>query len=252
MTMGNSSAPEDPASHGASASLQGWPARCSLAELARILTMLHGHQAPSESSLKKWSAAGAFSGCVALPHQPPGRAPSSATRDVLIRHLRGGRPGLQLDTQGAIARVYAQWPHLADSGAPAALDLAAARAADHLEARLGTVLSAVALGATTAEVDSRAASEPCSTGVALQQVLEQMTAMRQEMARMRSELAQFSAMRNNLITKLDNAVSRAQGSNGAGAPAASMDPLIEARHNRDMGVLKSMLGEILAVVTKSD
>jgi len=250
--MENSLPAGDPVLPSVAASLQGWPPRCSLAELARILTMLHGHQAPSESSLKKWSAAGAFSDCVAPPQETAERAPSSATRDALRRQPRGGRPGLRLHTQRAIARVYAQWPHLGGPGAPAALDLAAARAADHLEARLGPVLSAAVLAATAAEPVARADSVAFSTEAALQHVLEQMTAMRQEMARMRGELAQFTAMRNNLITKLDNAVSRAQGSMGGGASAAGVDPLIEARHNRDMGVLKSMLGEILAAVTKGD
>lgn len=242
----------DPGTQDPSHPWQGWPPHCTLAQLARILTMLHGHQAPTESTLKKWSAAGTFSDCVLAPDETIEPAPSSATRDVLLSPPRAGRPGLRLRTQGALAKVHAQWPHLGGTAAPAALDLAAARAADHLEARLAPVLSAVALNSVAPEPVAGAAPQACNTGAALAQVLEQMTAMRQEMARLRGELTQFTAMRNNLITKLDNVVSRARDSIGASAHAASVDPLIEARHNRDMGVVKSMLGEILAAVTKGD
>ncbi len=110
----------------------GWPPFCSLAELARMLTMMHGNQAPTESSLKKWSAAGEFDRCVATDQSAAASPePRAFTReDLLRRGKRAGRPGLRLDTRAAIARVYELWPHLTDTGSQAVLDLAVARVAE--------------------------------------------------------------------------------------------------------------------------
>src|SRR5437868_6003715 len=97
---------------------RGWPPYCSLAELARIMTMVHGHQAPTESSLKKWSAGGEFNSCIVKDSAGLDPAPVPAfTREALMRgRTRGGRPGLRLDTRRAITRIYELWPHLADTG----------------------------------------------------------------------------------------------------------------------------------------
>ena len=69
-----------------------------------------------------------------------------------------------------------------------------------------------------------------------------------EMAAVRRELAQFSTLRNNLITKLDDVVARAKDSFAGGAQTGGpgFDPLAEARRDRDMGIMKSTLAEILA------
>lgn len=216
---------------------RGWPPFCSLAKLARILTMVHGHQAPTESSLKKWSAGGAFNTCIVRDSGTP--APGSA---------RVGRPGIRLDTRRAVARVYELWPHLADTGSQAVIDLAVARVTDSLEARLSRLAPASAAPSPAALTTTRQApGSDSSSNELLQELLRQMTAMRRDMTEVKREVAQFSALRNNLITKLDDAVARAQAAIGAsGSTAASgIDPLVEARRDRDMGVVKSMLGEIL-------
>lgn len=233
-----------------------WPPFCSLAELARMMTMVHGHQAPTESSLKKWSAGGEFNSCIVKGSTRLEPAPVPAfTREALLRgRTRAGRPGLRLDTRRAITRVYELWPHLADTGSQAVLDLAVARVADNLESRLTHLVLPTAAPSPAAPT---ANLQPPSPGPAsdelLQELLRQMTAMRQEMAEVKREVAQFSAMRNNLITKLDDAVARAQEAivtGGGTRSAGGTDPLVEARRDRDMGVVKSMLGEILESVGK--
>lgn len=231
---------------------QGWPPFCTLAELARILTMLHGHQAPTESSLKKWSAAGEFSSCIApqAAEHEFGPPPASFTGEALSRSRRGGRPGLRLDTRLAIARVYELWPHLTDTGSQAILDLAVARAADSLELRL-TRLVASSPAPSSPVLAAAPATAHDSSSELLGELLGQMKSLRQEMAEVKREMAQFSAMRNNLITKLDDAVARAQEAIGGGSRSGGgPDPLVEARRDRDMGVVKSMLSEILESLKK--
>jgi hypothetical protein len=232
---------------------QGWPPFCSLADLARILTMIHGHQAPTESSLKKWSAGGEFSSCVAAPPPDldPAQAPSSFTREALLRRQRGGRPGLRLDTRLAINRVYALWPHLTDTGSNAVLDLAVARAADSIESRLTHLVAQAAPPPSPPPAATLSDPEVPSSEL-LQELLRQITSMRQEMSEVRREVAQFSAMRNNLITKLDDAVARAHEAiaSGGSRSGGGTDPLVEARRDRDMGVVKSMLSEILESLGK--
>lgn len=72
------------------------------------------------------------------------------------------------------------------------------------------------------------------------------------MAAVRRELAQFSALRNNLITRLDDVVARAKEAVAGNVTAAAPnpDPLAEARRDRDMGVMKSTLSEILAALER--
>ncbi|CAN7784177.1 hypothetical protein LJR175_008380 [Variovorax sp. LjRoot175] len=217
-----------------------------------MLTMMHGHQAPTESSLKKWSAAGEFTNCIAPESTALEivQAPSSFTREALLRRQRGGRPGLRLDTRLAISRVYELWPHLTDTGSQAVLDLAVARAADSLESRLTRLVAPAQ--APSPPPPAAAAADPVPSNELLQELLRQMSSLRQEMVEVKREVAQFSAMRNNLITKLDEAVVRAQeaiGSGGARAAGGS-DPLVEARRDRDIGVMKSMLSEILESLGK--
>ncbi|MDM0109722.1 hypothetical protein QTH97_32725 [Variovorax sp. J22R24] len=217
-----------------------------------MLTMMHGHQAPTESSLKKWSASGEFTACVA-PESEVGElapTPSSFAGEAMLRPRRGGRPGLKLDTRRAINRVYELWPHLADTSAQAVLDLAVARAADSLESRLARLFASAPSSASPTAAEPPAGAEP-PTAI-LEELLRQVTSLRQEMTEVKREVAQFSAMRNNLITKLDDAVARAQEAiaTGTGRAGSGSDPLVEARRDRDMGVVKSMLSEILESVQK--
>ena len=227
----------------------GWPPICTLAELARILTLVHGVRAPTESSLKKWSAAGVFRSCVVTESevQAPD-APSSLVRQALQRPSRAGRRGLRLRTSLAIAKVYERWPFLADSDPQAMVELVVARTADHLRsaiiqaAPLSTGSPSAPAVATAPRTDESAA--------ALQGMERQIAQLSQEMAAVKREMAQFSALRNNLITKLDEAVARVKDALGGAPSAGGVDPLVEARRDRDMGMMKSTLSEIQAALQR--
>lgn len=219
----------------------GWPPFCSLAELARILTLVHGVRAPTESSLKKWSAAGVFRPCIATEDEVLQAAPApSPVQALLQRPRRAGRPGLTLRTEQAIGRVHELWPFLGDSDPHAVVELVVARTADHLRSALG---QAQATGASVPP--ARPEDHPASpTPPGLDAIERQLTVLTQEMAALKREVAQFSALRNNLITRLDDAVVHAKDALAAGA-GKGHDPLVEARRDRDMGVMKSTLSEIL-------
>lgn len=194
------------------------PEASTLAGLARILSRLYGDHAPTESTLKKWSGLGIFAACEV-----------KGKREV----SRGaGRPGLRLDVQKAIALVLTQWPHLTDTSS----DSVAASPSP-------------AATSTQASVDRPSDSSPREAlpAAELTAIANQLTALQEEMRAVRREVAQFSALRNNLVTRLDEVVARAQEIVALGSRNSSggHDPLVEARRDRDMGVLKSMMGEIL-------
>ncbi|MBO9647692.1 MAG: hypothetical protein J7605_04215 [Variovorax sp.] len=226
-----------------SANAPPWPTTCTLAELGRILTMMHGPQAPSESSLKKWNAMGIFEGCASDDMGATVDAGVSFTQERLCRPRRAGRPGLRLNTELAIQRVQDQWPHLAHADTQAIVELAVARTADRLQ-------SAVARLSLSGAVAEAAPASHSRTGVILEKVEEQLATLHEEMVAVKRELAQFSALRNNLITRLDEAVARAQDALSGHAPGAGPDPLVEARRDRDMGVLKSMMSDILEAIER--
>src|SRR4051812_22809314 len=99
------------------------PAVSSIADLGRILVLLHGANAPSAATLKKWSAGGEFRACL-LPEGdvsgvPTRSAPTHGEGSAL--RARRGRPGLRLSTDRAIARVYELWPQLVESSNPASV-----------------------------------------------------------------------------------------------------------------------------------
>ncbi len=220
-----------------------WPATCTLAELGRILTMMHGPQAPSESSLKKWNAMGIFEGCTSEDAEEAADAGASFTRESLRRPRRAGRPGLRLRTELAIQRVQDQWPHLTHTDTQAIVELAVARTADHLQ-------SAVERLRPSGAVDQVASTSAHRADATLEKIELQLAALHEEMVAVKRELAQFSALRNNLITKLDEAVARAQDALAGRTPGAGPDPLVEARRDRDMGVLKSMMGDMLEALER--
>lgn len=223
-----------------------WPRACTLAELGRILAMMHGPQAPSESSLKKWSATGVFADCLA-DINPAGSSTESPsfTQDSLRRPKRAGRPGLRLITELAIQRAHDQWPHLAQADTHAIVELAVARTADRLQ-------SAVARLATSTEAAPAPSAPLPPTEPLLLKIEAQLASLHDEMVGIKRELAQFAALRNNLITRLDEAVARAQEALSARSSGTGPDPLVEARRDRDMGVLKSMMGEMLAALERID
>ncbi|MDM0032371.1 hypothetical protein QTI33_09565 [Variovorax sp. J22P271] len=200
--------------------------------------------------MKKWSAGGEFSSCMFHDSTDlnPALNPASTSEALMRGRARGGRPGLRLDTRKAIARVYELWPHLAETGSQVVLDLAVVRVIQNLESRLTRLVpdASAPSPASPATTLQSTTPGPASDGL-LQELLRQIAAMRHELAEVKREVAQFSAMRNNLITKLDDAVARAQEAIAAGGTRAGggTDPLVEARRDRDMGVVKSMLGEIL-------
>lgn len=86
----------------------------------------------------------------------------------------------------------------------------------------------------------------------LQKIEVQLSALQEEVVAVKRELAQFSALRNNLITRLDDAVARAQEALAGRTSGPGPDPLVEARRDRDMGILKSMMGEILETLERID
>ncbi|MEJ8812839.1 hypothetical protein WKW77_17265 [Variovorax ureilyticus] len=220
-----------------------WPSTCTLAELGRILTMTHGPQAPSESTLKKWNAMGIFADCRSDGASDMVEADSSFTRESLRRPRRAGRPGLALHTELALQRVRDQWPHLTHTDTQAIVELAVARTADRLQSAVERLRPS---GAAT-EVPSAAANRADAT---LEKIEVQLAALHEEMVAVKRELAQFSALRNNLITRLDEAVARAQDALSGRTPGVGPDPLVEARRDRDMGVLKSMIGDMLEALER--
>jgi hypothetical protein len=223
----------------------GWPPVCTLAELARILTLVHGVRAPTESSLKKWSAAGAFRSCVASDDEvAAAQAPSSIVHAALQRPRRAGRPGLQLSTAKALGRVYELWPFLAESDNQAVVELVVARTADHLRSAMGQ-----AMMPATPVPASPDSGVPGAGVAALEQIELQLAALAHDVNALKREVAQFAALRNNLITRLDDAVTHAKEALAGGRPSG-VDPLVEARRDRDMGVMKSTLAEILAALQR--
>lgn len=223
----------------------GWPPLCTLAELARILTLVHGVRAPTESSIKKWSAAGAFRSCLASEDEiQAAEAPSSLSQNLLQRPRRAGRPGLKLRTAQAIGRVYELWPFLGESDPHAVMELVVARTADHL--RLAIAQAAPSGSHPPEKAIDAAAAEADHLAPALKEVERQVALLTHEIAALKREVGQFAALRNNLITRLDDAVVRAKETLERGGPGGgSIDPLVEARRDRDMGVMKSTLAEIL-------
>jgi hypothetical protein len=222
----------------------GWPPVCTLAELARILTLVHGMRAPTESSLKKWSAAGAFRSCMASDDEVAAAQAPSSIHAALQRPRRAGRPGLQLSTAKALGRVYELWPFLADSDNQAVVELVVARTADHLRSAMGQAMMPLAPLPASPE------SGVAGAGVAaLEQIELQLAALAHDVNALKREVAQFAALRNNLITRLDDAVAHAKEALAGGRPSG-VDPLVEARRDRDMGVMKSTLAEILAALQR--
>ncbi len=217
--------------------LEAWPPSCTLAELGRILAMTHGPHAPSESLLKKWSASGVFQDCLVGP-APEGSDPAaSLTQQTLLRPRRAGRPGLRLNTQQALQRVRDQWPQLAHFDTQAVFELAVARTADRLQ-------TAATAWSPSGRSEGDALALPLGAAM-LEKIEIQLSALQEEVVAVKRELAQFSALRNNLITKLDEAVARAQEALSGRGSGTGADPLVEARRDRDMGVLKSMMSDIL-------
>jgi len=142
-------------------------------------------------------------------------------------------------TSSALSRVHELWPFLGESDPHAVMELVVARTADHLR----TAITQAACAQPASPPSDGTAASPGTA--ALQEIQQQLATLSQEVASLKREVAQFSALRNNLITRLDEAVARAKDALAHGAPGAGIDPLVEARRDRDMGVMKSTLTEIL-------
>ncbi|MDR6536669.1 hypothetical protein J2739_002442 [Variovorax soli] len=178
---------------------------------------------------------------------PAPEAPSSLVGQALQRPSRAGRRGLRLRTSLAIAKVYERWPFLADSDPQAMVELVVARTADHLRS---AIIQAAPLSTAWPSAPAVAATSRADESAAVLQGMErQIALLSQEMAAVKREMAQFSALRNNLITKLDEAVARVKDALG-GTPSGGVDPLVEARRDRDMGIMKSTLSEIQAALQR--
>ncbi|CAN7761064.1 hypothetical protein LJR290_007094 [Variovorax sp. LjRoot290] len=230
-----------------------WPEISSVADLGRILVILHGASAPSEAMLKKWSASGEFRECLIASRgeaDPGGQDGANAKGTVLPG--KPGRPGLRLATDKAIARVYELWPQLADSNPKAVFEEAVARTARQLSAVLRPLMHdqvAPAAPAHRFHEATPAAAPPSEELAEWQQRIEQvLVTLGDDVREMRREMAQFAALRNNLITRLDEVVARSRETLLATARAdgGGGNPIVEARRDRDMGVLKSTIDQILS------
>jgi hypothetical protein len=199
--------------------------------------MLHGASAPSEAMLKKWSAAGEFRGCLASA-ESHSEDPGAHAR---VGPPKPGRPGLRLATERALARVHELWPRLAESDPGAVFELAVARTTHQLAAALAPLVRDHSL----AERAAPPSSVPSADDLAKwQQTVDgSLAAIAQDLKELRRELAQFNAMRNNLLTRLDEVVVRSREA-AAGREGAGADPLAEARRERDMRSLKSSVDQM--------
>lgn len=236
-----------------------WPRVSSVADLGRILVILHGASAPSDATLKKWSASGEFRECLIGENPIPEDegCPERVTRKGAPTHAKPGRPGLQLVTDKAIARVYELWPQLADSDPKAVFEQAVARTARQLTAAIRPLMHESP--PTHASSSAAIASEPVTTTHGphekWQQRVEQMLlTLSLDVKDLRREMAQFTALRNNLITRLDEVVARSRESLLAASrsEAGANDPIVEARRDRDMGVLKSTIDQILSALERME
>ena len=221
-----------------------WPRYCSIADLGRMLVILHGTHAPSDALLKKWSAAGEFRACRATGDE------SAAGEDDVPAKRAPGRPGLQLLTDKAGARVYELWPQLADAEPKAVFEEAVARTVRQLSSAIGPLVSD---RPTPASPETQPTSERTT---AWQTRMEQtLGALAQDVKDLRREMAQFSAMRNNLITRLDEVVARSREAMlaaGRSDGTGGADPIVEARRDRDMALIKSSMEQILGALERME
>jgi hypothetical protein len=236
-----------------------WPRVSSIADLGRILVILHGASAPSDATLKKWSASGEFRECLVgeIPAHEDEAHPERMTRKGAPAHGKPGRPGLQLVTGKAIARVYELWPQLADSDPKAVFEQAVARTARQLTAAIRPLIqeSPPTLASSSAALAPEAFSATHGAHEKWQQRVEQMlSTLSQDVKDLRREMAQFTALRNNLITRLDEVVARSRESLLAASRSegGANDPIVEARRDRDMGVLKSTIDQILSALERME
>ncbi|MBT2326945.1 hypothetical protein J7E62_32115 [Variovorax paradoxus] len=229
-----------------------WPEISSVADLGRILVILHGASAPSEAMLKKWSASGEFREClVASRGEVDPNTQDGLNAKSTVPPGKPGRPGLRLATDKAIARVYELWPQLVDSDPKAVFEEAVARTARQLSAALRPLMHdqpAPAPAQRPYDVANSAAQPSAELAEWQQRVEQKLVALGDDVREMRREMAQFAALRNNLITRLDEVVARSRETLLATArvDGGGSDPIVEARRDRDMGVLKSTIDQILS------
>ncbi|MDM0117288.1 hypothetical protein QTI66_34790 [Variovorax sp. J22R133] len=250
--------PSDALPDAANAETTVWPRVSSIADLGRILVILHGASAPSEATLKKWSAGGEFRDCRASPPLAPDTEPPA--NRAATSYSKPGRPGLQLLTDKAIARVYELWPQLAASDPRAVFEEAVARTARQLAAALGPLVheKAAAVAPPPGAANASSAHGPASPQPSLaawqQRVEHTLTTLSEDVKELRREMAQFSAMRNNLITRLDEVVARSRETllHAGRSDGSGHDPVVEARRDRDMGVIKSTMEQIVSALERME
>lgn len=235
-----------------------WPRICSVADLGRILVSLHGANAPSEASLKKWSAAGEFRGCLAT-ESISSSGKNGGTDRGAAGYAKPGRPGLQLLSDKAIARVYELWPQLGNSDPKAIFEEAVARTVRQLASAMAPLaqperapVPALSHPLATAASAVAGAPTPAATSDWQQRIDQALGELTRDVRDLRREMAQFSSMRNNLITRLDEVVARSREVLlAAGRPdGGGSDPIVEARRDRDMGVIKSTMEQILSALER--
>lgn len=210
---------------------------------------MHGAAAPSDGTLKKWSATGEFRGCLASALAQRGVEPADAVLSSKATRSRPGRPGLQLVTDQAIQRVYELWPQLADTNPKAIFDEAVARTARQLSTAILPWVSEV-----SSQADRRVEGPSAESAEQRQwreRMEERVEALSQDMKDLRREMAQFTALRNNLFTRLDEVIVRSREASTAAARDGAADPIAEARRERDMRALKASVDRIAEALERS-
>lgn len=178
-------------------------------------------------------------------------APSSQ-QDGTTPTSRPGRPGLQLDTEAALARVYELWPQLAAADPKAIFEEAVARTARQLAAAIGPLVREEHASVPEAPKARQDYMSPVPAEDWQRRIEEQLSGLQRDLTEVRREMAQFSAMRNNLVVRLDEVVARSRDLTlAAGSSAAGADPIVEARRDRDMALIKSTLERILDLLERS-
>ena len=209
-----------------------------------MLVILHGTNAPSDALLKKWSAAGEFRECRSTADDVATTEEGSAPKRA------PGRPGLQLLTDKAVSRVYELWPQLADADPKSIFEEAVARTARQLASAIGPLVHDKTAAPAPVEAPAPQASAPASLWQ--QKMEDTLAALSHDIKDLKREMAQFSAMRNNLMTRLDEVVTRSREAmlTAGRGDGGGTDPIVEARRDRDMALIKSSMEQILSALER--
>lgn len=202
---------------------------CSLASLGRTLLARFGAHAPTDVTIRAWAAQGRFESC-------------KAPREAIYAPKQGKRGQLYIE-DSAIARVCEIWPQLLDLTTPSP----PMRGSERPDPGDSTQLLAMIRAAIGEQMTSFSASTklPGEVQSMLSKVHEQNLGILELMRQIQRDFAQFNSQRNNMLLKMDEAITLMREAKGS-ATSGGFDPLVEARRDRDMGHIKSSLERLLA------